>query len=137
MPAPSARDAAYLCFLGVGGAVAVLVLAHVAGRLLPEALGRFLVVFLLAPLTALGFLAGLVGLGLTVWVRRDVRLWALSAATAALFVFWVRHGALGVNPRYAILHTAGAVLLSLRWIEERVRDRRAPSEPARPAPPAP
>jgi len=129
VPAPSARDAAYLCFLGVGSAVAVLVLAHVAGHLLPEALGRAAVIFLLAPLTAVGFLAGVAGLGLTLWVRYDLRLWALAVATAALFVFWVRHGALGVSPRYSILHTVGAVLFSLRWIEEKVRAQRAAPDP--------
>jgi O-antigen/teichoic acid export membrane protein len=123
--AATARDAAYLCYLGVGAAVAVLVLAHVAGHLLPEVLGHAAVVLILAPLTVLGFLAGLAGLGLTVWVRFDPRLWALAVATAALFVFWVRHGALGVSPRFSLLHTAGAVLLSLRWIEEKVRARRA------------
>jgi len=128
---PSPRDAAYLCFLAVGAAVAVLVLADVAGSRLPDALGRTVVIFLLAPLTALGLLVGLVGMALTVWVRRDPRLWALSVATAALFVFWVRHGTLGVSPRFSLVHTAGAVLFSLRWLEEKRLARKGPPAPGR------
>lgn len=132
-----ARDLAYGCFLGVGGAVAVLVLADVAGGVLPAAFGQALVVFVLAPLTAAGFLAGVAGIGLTLWVRTDPRLYALSVATAALFVLWVRHGTLGVSPRLTLLHTGGAVLFSLRWIEEKVRGRRSgrgapPRDPAGP-----
>lgn len=118
MPIPF-RDAAYLCFLGVGAAVAVLVLASFGGPWMPEALGRFLVMFVLAPLTAVGLLAGLVGMAFTAWVRTDPRLWALSVATAALFVFWVRHDALGVSPRLAVLHTVGAVLFSIHWMAEK------------------
>lgn len=125
----TARDVAYLCFLGVGAAVAVLVLADVAGNRLPDALGRAVVIFVLAPLTALGLLAGLVGMGLTAWVRYELRLWALSVATATLFVFWVRHGALGVSPRLSLLHTAGALLFSLRWLAEKRAARRAPAGP--------
>jgi hypothetical protein len=125
----TARDVAYLCFLGVGAAVAVMVVADVAGSSLPDALGRAVVIFLLAPLTGLGLLAGLVGMGLTVWTRRDLRLWALTVATAALFVFWVRHGALGVSPRLSLLHTAGALLFSMRWLAERRLARRAAPGP--------
>lgn len=121
----TARDAAYLCFLGVGAAVAVLVLADVAGHRLSDTLGEAVVVLVLAPLTVTAYLAGLLGMGLTVWERYDLRLWALSVATATLFVFWVRHGALGVSPRLSILHTAGAVLFSARWIAEKRAQKRA------------
>jgi O-antigen/teichoic acid export membrane protein len=121
----TARDAAYLCFLGVGAAVAVLVLADVAGHHLPGTVGEAVVVLVLAPLTVTAYLAGLAGMGLTVWERYDLRLWALSVVTATLFVFWVRHGALGVSPRLSILHTAGAVLFSARWIAEKRAGRRA------------
>jgi len=124
----TARDAAYLCFLGVGAAVAVLVLADVAGGGLPYKLGQAIVIFVLAPLTATGLLAGLIGIAATVWVRRDPRLWALSVATAALFVFWVRHGALGVSPRFSLLQPAGAVLFSLRWLAEKRAARRAAAD---------
>lgn len=113
------RDAAYLCFLGVGAVVALFVLVSFGGGEMPQALGRFLLTFVLAPLTALGLLAGLVGMALTLWVRTDPRLWALSVATAALFVFWVRHETLGVSPRLSILHSVGAVLFSVHWLAEK------------------
>jgi len=130
------RDAAYICFLGVGAAVAVLVLVSFGGGEMPEALGRFLLTFVLAPLTALGLLAGLTGMALTLWVRTDPRLWALSIATAALFVLWVRHGTLGVSPRLSILHSAGAVLFSIHWLAEKraARKRRGGARAATPPP---
>jgi hypothetical protein len=124
----TARDTAYVCFLAVGGAVAVLVLASVVGHLLPEALGRAALLLVLAPLTIMGLVAGLLAMFLTLWVRVDLRLWALSVATLALFVFWVRHGALGVNPRFSLVHPVGALLFSARWLAEKRARRHAAAD---------
>jgi hypothetical protein len=133
---PGARDGAYLCFLGIGAVVVVLlgVRGRAAAGLLPRALVAALYVVLLLPLTAVGMLAGLAGTGLAVWVRRDPRLYMLAVVTATLFVFWVRQPALGVGPAWALLHPAGVLLFSLHWLVEKRGARTAAQDGPRDGP---
>lgn len=120
------RDLAYACFLGIAAAVPLFVAADGLSRagLLPRPAAAAFLVFVLTPLTGAGLLAGVAGMALTLWVRTDPRLYALSIVTATLFVFWVRHGALGVDPRLSLLHTVGALLFSVHWLAEKRHARR-------------
>lgn len=116
-PADRWRDIAYLCFLGLGAAVLLTLAIGLLGApgWLPQPVMAGLLVFILLPLTGAGLLAGIVGMVLAVIVRSDPRLYALSIAALALFVFRVRQEALGVNPAWTAVYPVGAVLLSLRW----------------------
>jgi hypothetical protein len=124
---PGARDGAYLCFLGVAAAVPVFVATHALAEtgLLPRAAWAAILVFVLLPLNGIGLVAGLVGMALTLKARTDPRLYMLSAITATLFVFWVRHQSLGVSPRWSLLHTLGVLLFSAHWLAEKHRESRA------------
>lgn len=126
MRLPGARDGAYLCFLGVAAAVPLFVATDTLADagLLPRPAGAALFVFLLLPLNVAGLVAGVLGMALTLRVRTDPRLYMLSVITVTLFVFWVRHGTLGVSPRLSLLHTAGTLLFSLHWLAEKRRGRR-------------
>jgi hypothetical protein len=123
---PGARDGAYLCFLGVAAAVPLFVATDAleAAGLLPPKAGEMLVLFLLLPLNVAGLLAGVLGMVLTLRARTDPRLYMLSVVTITLFVFWVRHGTLGVSPRLSLLHTVGVLLFSLHWLAEKRQARR-------------
>lgn len=121
------RDIAYGCFVAVGGCVLIFLAADLAGDagFLPQPVQAFLLVFVMLPLTGFGLMFGLTGIVLTGFVRSDLRLYALSIITVALFVFWVRHTALGVSPRLAVLYLPLAFPLLLRWaIEKRLRSGR-------------
>lgn len=118
------RDIAYWCFVAIGGCVLIFLAADLAGNagFLPQPVQAFLLVFVMLPLTGFGLLFGLAGIVLTGMVWRDFRLYALSIITIALFVFWVRHTTLGVNPRLVVLYLPLSFLLLLRWaIEKRAR----------------
>ncbi len=116
---PRFRTFAYYCFLGLAAMVVAYIACEVLGFWLPRPMAAGLLIFIMRPLTGAGLLAGLAGLGLTLYIKNDPRLYTLCVITATLYVFWVRHEALGVSPRWALIYPVGVLLFSLHWILER------------------
>ena len=115
------RDFAYRCFLGGAGCTALVYLGDLLGRsgVLPQSLAAGLLVFVLLPLTLCGAVAGLAGMGLTLWIRRDPRLYALSVLTMGVIMFWLRMEQHGADPAWALAYPVGVALFSTHWWLER------------------
>jgi len=113
------QNKAYRCYLTTAACVTLFVLGDALGRtgILPQPLAAGLLVFLLWPIMGLSLLSGMGGIGLTLAIRRDPRLWALALLTIGVGVFWVRRQALGdIHPLYMLIYSAGALLFSTHWL---------------------
>jgi hypothetical protein len=128
------RNIAYLCFLGLAASVPCIYLGELVGRHadLPQPVAAGLLVFVLLPLTFCGALAGLVGSILTVIVRRDARLYALSFLSFGLLVFWLRKDSHGADATWVLAYPVGVALFSLRWLWERRQQKCHPHGPPHP-----
>ncbi len=130
------RNIAYRCFLGVAGCVTLVYFGDLLGRggWLPQPVAAGLLVFVLMPLIFIAIIAALVAMGLTLWVRLDPRLYAISILTLGLMMFWLRLELHQANPAWALTYPLGVALFSTHWlVVERGGKKKAPS--ARSAPP--
>lgn len=112
------RNSAYFCFLAVAGCVLLVYLGDLIGRSgwLPQPVAAGLLVFILMPLVFIAAIAALVGMGLTLWIRMDPRLYAISILTLGLMMFWLRLEIHQASPAWALTYPLGVALFSIHWL---------------------